>query len=768
MKKFFCILLSFLMLMISLAACTPSVPPPEKPPNSDPTPEPTVPDLDLIANGELRYSLLRPNKASDMIVDAYEQLEAALSDTFGVTVTAITDKGEGDFTYGDYLTDEPEILLGQTNRYESREVWRTLEQGQYAIRIMDDKLVIIGYTDALTVLAAEAFVTNYIQMSNGQTLSVKENLSIIAEPYAKTDNPPSLVFDTVTPVGALLSANTEQWVACEIEMISDKEYEDPVYTQEVDVIFHHEPSGKTMQIPAFWDGGTSWKVRFAPTEIGEWSFYTTCTDPTNKGLHHRAGTVNCRAYEGELAIYQHGFVKTVPGKSYFMYADGTPFFYLGDTYWSMPLLELDSYGSVETQKNAGITQSEAEANHITSQFTYILDYRAKQGYTVIQSQPLGWWTNPGQNGWFADEKQNIFTYGVNELMLAKFQQYDRYFSYIAEKGLVHSNTQFGYPTALMTEYFDEKITDEQLEKLCRYWVARYGAYPVMWATTQEGDNDYYGDRGDSSATPETNPWLKVFAYVQKHDAYDHPSTCHQENWGETRVENSAFGPLDGHTWYAAQYSTPGKSTPDWDRLREYWNNPGSKPVINYEGRYDHFWTGTYGARAQGWIAYMNGHFGYGYGVQPIWNIFWSGNGITNWTGNDEWGNFNMDDNWLEGLYSDAGEQVTYIRDVLSQYEWWRLTPCFDQSYFYKKGQYLSCVSHIDSSLYLAYCYGTRSSAENFGTLTAMENSDYEVRWFNCQTGEYEKAFTITITDGTYKIPARPDDGDWLLSVELIG
>ncbi len=802
-KRFFCVILTLSMLLPVLAACGGGgdEPPVETPAatesvtetdaatevapetvsetdnetedetvpetETEPETEPVVTPLELIRDGQCLYTLITPSASNEMVNTAYDAVVKAVNATFGVRMEMTTDKATN-AVHGEYVTEAPELLLGQTNRLESREVFRTLSAGQYAIRAMGNKIVIVGYTDNLTLLAAEAFIKDCIQASDGKSLVLLDNHNTVAEPYAVTETEPAFELEEITPVGEPITAAAERWVACEIDFVSDKTYDDPVYTADLDVVFHHAASGKTLVIPGFWDGGTAWKVRFAPTEEGEWTFYTTCTDRENSGLHHRTGTVACTAYTGELDVYKHGFVTTQPGKSYFVHADGTPFFYLGDTYWTLPLMELDSYGSVETQKNAGITAEEAEANGITSQFTYIMDYRAAQGYTVIQSQPLGWWTNPGQNGWFADTEQNIYTYGVNDIMLEKFQQYDRYFAYIAEKGFVHSNTQFGYPTALMTEYFGGKITDEQLEKLCRYWVARYSAYPVMWATTQEGDNDYYGDRGDCAATPETNPWLKVFEYVQKYDAYDHPSTCHQEHWGYTSVKNSAFGPLDGHTWYAAQYNGSSKTLPDFRLLREYWNNPGAKPVVNYEGRYDHFWTGSYGSRAQGWLAFMNGQVGYGYGVQPIWNIFWSGNGITNWTGSDEWGAFNLDDTWLEGLRAEAGEQVTYIKDFLCAYEWWRLTPCFDQSYFYKLGRFSGVFCHIDNELYLGYCYGPNNKRESFGTLTAMENGDYEVTWFNCQTGEYAEPFTVTVTDGTYKIPARPGEGDWAISVKLVG
>ncbi len=788
MKRWLCALMILAMLLPMLAACTdkPDVPPegegstplatlPETPPASgeptdegtDAPTEPPVRDLDIVKDGQYLYALVAPAETTALVSDAFAAVAAAMTETFGEGLKAESDKADG-AVHGEYVTDTPEILIGETNRIESREVLRTLNQGEYVIRAVGTKLVIVGYTDALTALAAEAFVRDCVMGAEGKSLAIPVDHATLGTPYAAAESTPADVWEDITPEGEMLSGKAMKWMVCELTLTGQKTYKDPVYTVDVDVIFRHTASGKIMVIPAFWDGGTTFKVRFAPTEEGEWQFYTVCSDAENSGLHHRAGTVTCTPYTGELAIYKHGFVKIEPGKSYMMYADGTPFFYLGDTYWNLPLLELDSYGSTATQQHAGISKAEADAAGITSQFTYIMDYRAEQGYTVIQSEPISKWTASGGQTWFEDGQGDIFTRGVSDAMLEKFRQYDRYFAYIAEKGFVHANSQFGWPTNLMDAYFGGKITDTELEKLSRYWVARYGAYPVMWTTTQEGDNDYYGERGDSAATPETNPWLKVFAYVQKHDAYDHPATCHQEEWSYTRVENSAFNKMEGYSWYAAQYNTPFKSAPDWERLREYWNNPGSLPVVNYEGRYDHLWTGTYGARAQGWMAFMNGQVGYGYGVQPLWAIWASGTMSETWVGADEWGEFEQDFTWLEALRTEAGEQVTYMKDYLSAYEWWRLTPCFDRSYFFVPGRTPCVVSHIDSDLYIGYCYGTYNKKEQLGRLTAMKNGDYEVTWFNCRTGEYEAPMTVTVTDGTYKLPARPADGDWAISVRFVG
>jgi len=727
--------------------------------------------VDIVRDGTPVYSLTRPEKASSTLEEATGIIENKIKEDFYSKYSVFTDFEEDDSVMGEVDVSYDEILIGQTNRRESRDVYMTLSQGEYVIRMMGNKLVILGYNDDLTYLAACDFVENMVRSDDGKNFSFPSDFCVVKRPYdTVAGKKPSVEIEDISPSGDKLELECEKWVATEMEFISSVDYTDPVYTMDMDAVFYNKETGTAYSVPAFWDGGRSFKVRFALTEAGTWEFYTVCSDTENAGLHHRYGTVVCSEYSGELDIYKHGFVKTVPGKNYFVYDDGTPFFYLADTHWTLPLEQLDGYGSIEDQASAGITQDIAAEYGITSQFKYIMDYRAEQGYTVIQSQPLGWWTDPGQNSWFADDHGNIYTYGVNDFILDKFQQYDKHFAYIAELGLVHANSQFSSVPALMTEYFAGNITEERLEKLCRYWVARYGAYPVMWTTAQEADNDYYGeDRGDCEATPDNNPWHFVIDYMHKYDPYAHPSTCHQEHWFYTGANNSSFDDRDAHTWYAAQYylQLHLEDPFTWQFLRDYYGNIGSKPVVNYEGRYDHFWVGTYGARAQGWQAFMNGHVGYGYGVQPIWSIFWSGvEGIDD--SSDELGTYNRDDNWVEGLYAEAGEQVTYIKNLLENYEWWRLVPCFNGSYYYEPNGWGYSVSTIENDVYLGYFYGTGENYTALGTLMSMKNGEYEVTWLNCRTGEYTESFTVNITDGKYKIPKKPGDGDWVITVEYIG
>src|SRR5262245_51220237 len=50
-------------------------------------------------------------------------------------------------------------------------------------------------------------------------------------------------------------------------------------------------------------------------------------------LHGRTGSFEAVAYSGEHPLYRHGPVKVAPDRRHFQHADGTPFFWLGDTWW---------------------------------------------------------------------------------------------------------------------------------------------------------------------------------------------------------------------------------------------------------------------------------------------------------------------------------------------------------------------------------------------------------------------------------------------------
>ncbi|MET0887357.1 MAG: DUF5060 domain-containing protein, partial [Mycetocola sp.] len=85
--------------------------------------------------------------------------------------------------------------------------------------------------------------------------------------------------------------SVERWRTVEIPLTSTASYSDPFADVEVVATFSG-PGGAVITRPAFWDGGTTWKVRFAPTVTGSWTMTTTATNASDMGLNGVTKTVD--------------------------------------------------------------------------------------------------------------------------------------------------------------------------------------------------------------------------------------------------------------------------------------------------------------------------------------------------------------------------------------------------------------------------------------------------------------------------------------------
>ena len=562
---------------------------------------------------------------------------------------------------------------------------------------------------------------------------------------------------------------TETWVATEIDFESQKEYNykkaEPLDVI-MDVVFTNRTSGTSLTIPTFWSDDVTFTVRFAPTEYGVWDYKTVCE--SDESLNGITGTVGANVYKGDLDIYKHGFV-TTNGSKYFVYADGTPFFYLGDTHWNMFAEEFDKPGS-----HAGSIDTD-------SHFKYIVDKRVSQGFTVYQSEPIGAPFTLNNGFQYAD--------------LRGFREADGYFQYIAQKGLVHANAQFFFASDMREKFAND---DAYLEQIARYWVARWGAYPVMWTLAQEIDNDFYSERGDHPFwNYQNNPWVKVAEYIHKYDAYNHPLTGHQENTGATTITGAGTGSnksgngisvffsdevsqKTGHNWWGVQWSPSLTGQASSDVAKDYWNYP--KVAINYESRYCYLWTKNFGARAQGWISYLSGMYGYGYGAIDMW--YYNSTYDIDKDSNDGIETITKADKkvkWSTAIEFESGYQVGYMKQFFSHLNWWKLVPDFnDQVYFnpdrgvpgdngkYPTSAIYTCATDSNNT-YVVYFYNQTTRTGMLGNMDA--DATYTAQWFNPRTCQYElisQEIKANVTDKNgkpgYPVPAKPDNEDWVLLV----
>lgn len=310
----------------------------------------------------------------------------------------------------------------------------------------------------------------------------------------------------------------------------------------------------------------------------------------------------------------------------------------------------------------------------------------------------------------------------------------------------------------------------------------------MWTLGQEVDDDFYW-KADSHGEWSyiNNPYKLVAEYIDMYDPYDHPLSAHQENTGETSAlgngkntldngkkynkgaNSSAFRDVDAHNWYAAQWSPKKTKASKYAVEKDYWYNSQGKPVVNYEGQYCYLWTKNFGSRMQGWCAYLNGMYGYGWGAHDTWsytNVYDedtdSSDGVDTITSQEK-----INATWQDAMEYESSYQCGYMMNFFSSMDWYNLIPRFNNnSYFVPCSDVYCCVAgNRDNTEAVIYFYSftdstvaqkantSRHGGVSTGTLGNLTPGGvYKYKWFNPVTGVYSPEQTFTASKfGTYYI-----------------
>lgn len=173
---------------------------------------------------------------------------------------------------------------------------------------------------------------------------------------------------------ALRSGEMHTWETQEIVLQSARDY-DNAYA-EVDCWIELTGPGFARRVSGFWDGGRTFRVRFVATAPGEWHWEVHSNQPSDTGL---AGAGKFKAVDWTDAEKQEnpnrrGFVRASANGHALNYADGTPFFLLGDTWlaastWRLPMRGAPAAADYVPQ--SGISFEEAVA------------WRKRQGYNSV-------------------------------------------------------------------------------------------------------------------------------------------------------------------------------------------------------------------------------------------------------------------------------------------------------------------------------------------------------------------------------------------------
>lgn len=522
----------------------------------------------------------------------------------------------------------------------------------------------------------------------------------------------------------LLAADeVPQWTRFESTLESSVEYDNPVQRAKVQVVFT-APGGHTRTILAFWDGGRTWRVRFSPDELGDWSYETSCSDPTNHGLHRQRGSFRCVPYEGMLRLFARGELRLSANRRYLEHADGTPFFWLADTVWCGPLFA-----------DLGDWQ------------TFLAD-RVDKEFTAIQFVMTQWRMAK------TDAEGNPTYWGKETVRLNPkfFQRLDKYVDAINDAGLL------AVPVLLWAIRGDDNpgytLPEDQKTILAQYMIARYGAHQVVWFLG--GDGDYSGDKAET--------WKRVGRAVFHPDQH-RLATMHVRgrSWVGPEFRNEPWfrlisyqsGHGDDETTF--RWLNQGPPSTNWDR-------EPALPVINTEPNYEAHNGYTYRRvhtdhsvrRAAYWSLLVSPTAGVTYGGQGIWG--WH----TKVQAPADHIQTGLGSPWYVAKDLPGALSMKYLHQLFASIDWWRLVPApellSEQPGKKDASKFVAAAKSREGDLVLVYL--PEGGAVRLNTRTLKK--PMSARWYHPRTGGWLEAKAV---DNSSPVFEPADRNDWVLVLQ---
>ncbi len=486
------------------------------------------------------------------------------------------------------------------------------------------------------------------------------------------------------------------------------------------------PGGEEYDVPGFWDGGMVWKVRFTPTVAGTWTFATQFSDASERGLHGRKGTVRVsQPAEEKNPLYLHGgFLKVSPNRHFLTYTDGTPFFWLGDTWWFCPsdLMPIDG----------------SNREGIGSTFKKLVDLRSEQGFNVVH-----WAFNGSME---VNGKQHVFNELLNGACFpAYWRKVDRYFAYANEKGLI---PVFGFGW----ENIYSHLTLKQVRRLWRYVLARYGAYAAGFLICGEYNRPNLRQgkwEHNEFSRRRTKLLMDLGTFIYQTDPYKRAMTAHP--WAGFGDKRQAWD----QAWYGFIMLQAGHgingSAPDY--YRAIFNREPAKPFLEGEVTYE----GIHGydasvVRRNAYKALQCGSLGFSYGAHGLWYPYQSAQ-------EKKFNNWGPTIPWWKAMKAPGAGHMKHMKEIYHAAKWWTLSPRSEGI----EPANEAWVRADSAKAFLLY-FPENKNPRSVVRLTSLPaKSVYRGTWYNPRTGVRTTLTSpLTAEASSLLLPHRPDEKDWVL------
>lgn len=500
----------------------------------------------------------------------------------------------------------------------------------------------------------------------------------------------------------------------ELSLQSSGSYTNP-YTEVEASATLRGPCGGSRSIPLFYDGDTTWRLRFSPDTVGLWHYEIRSSEP---GLAGRAGQFEC------MPSHEHGGIQPMVGFPYhFAYQDGTRLWFMGDTQWR----------GFATEPEKGMNR---EA------FFHYVDVRSRQSFNYIHVDVMG--------GAGLLSKEPVFLSFADEVVNpAFFQEVDRRLQYMNARGVTAGLVLAWHRGPVAWDAFPSEAA---CQRYARYMVARYSAFNVVFIVSGEWD--------------QINPWKKPLFHligneVMACDPHGRMRGIHPcKRWSVAEFATApwmSFG--DYQQLYEASHREDATSA---NRRALHYALLGSriygKPVVNAEYAYYLRQTGPESVnkphshtrdsfRRATWVLAMAGGY------------FVTGFGTTYFGGWRDLGPFDVD----APKNDDAEADIGHLRKLFTSVNWWELEPA---NYLVNWGGgagYAYCLAKTGDT-YVVYCEGSQRLTLSLDLEDQRAASSCIVQRYDPRSGDYSQVPTEASADGL-QLP-MPDTQDWAFVVKV--
>jgi hypothetical protein len=486
-----------------------------------------------------------------------------------------------------------------------------------------------------------------------------------------------------------------------------------------------EAVSKQITVTGFWNGGSEWRVNFAPPFTGTWNYSSVSSDRSMNGKKGSLEVIAWSQADKNTNPTRHGLIRVKKegecAGHYFEYSDGQPVLWIGDTWWNW-----------------------TDRRIYSESFKKLVDDRSSKGFNIGQLFVPG-------NGWGIESSMLDETYTILDTEHVK--RVEEMIKYANSKGItVWIHGWWSRPD------LKASVGEDKIDRWWRYLVHRFGAYNVIWVLA--GEYNMNNNGGFS-----IDFWKKLGKLVKKEDPYDrivgtHPTPPFWDGGAEA-PQWATGSVLHNEAWLDYNQSQVGHGKFANEMIpevvsEEYGRIP-AKPIVVTEPWYEFIEGNPTGKdiRFAAWSAILSGAAGHTYGGGHVWlaSVPEAPAGGGDWLMEKGFENTTYD---YEGAVS-MKHLAAFFRNV----KWWSMKP---HPELVKEYPQPFCLAKPGEEYIIYLRYAGVAKIQMDGSAASER---YSSQWYDPSTG---KLTDPKIIQGTELVelscpesyPAFPEYKDWVL------